>query len=47
MRESGSSHVTPMTALEFLKRLVNYKLGPEMARWRENSGVEETSLKSR
>jgi glycosyltransferase involved in cell wall biosynthesis len=40
MRESGSSHVSPVTALEFFKRLLAYKLGTEMSEWQRRQGVQ-------
>jgi len=39
MRESGTSHVTPMTAFEFFKRLVDYKFGAEMSDWQRARGI--------
>lgn len=34
MREHGSSHVAPGTAWEFVKRLLRFRFGSELARWR-------------
>ena len=36
MRESGSSHVSAMTAVEFLRRLTEFKFGKLMTEWQAN-----------
>jgi len=36
MREHGSSHVATSTALEFIKRLLAFRFGDQLARWRRD-----------